>query len=83
MISCACASEICAVMGCQRVRQIREQFVSAQQVNSPALDPHGIQAISDEIRRIVREEIERSRATTPNPQETSFGGPGCRLESRA
>lgn len=35
MLACACASEICAVMGCQRVRSIREQFAASLVQSTP------------------------------------------------
>lgn len=62
-IACGCASEICAVMGCQRVRQIKEQFRRDRQVPAaaptfPMIPLRGL--TPDDVRRIVREELQRA-----------------------
>lgn len=57
---CGCASEICAVMGCQRVADIRRRFGDQQGTFSvPAPAP----LTAEDIRRIVREELARQASS--------------------
>ena len=60
MMVCCCSSPACMVNGCQQAAQYRNQY-------APNTDPHRIGQATpvptltpDDIRRIVREEIERA-----------------------
>lgn len=68
-IACGCASEICAIMGCQRVAEIKQRFGDTTGRFTPIAP---IPLTADDVRRIVREEVANAlrtadRATKPVP----------------
>lgn len=62
-IVCSCASEDCAVNGCNRMRQLRGNNSNPLEMGRAAR--HYAPATPEEIRRIVREEIERAQKAKP------------------
>lgn len=59
---CSCASEVCAVMGCQRAAAIRQQYAyGTPPVPSLPNKTYPLQQLTaDDVRRIVREELQRA-----------------------
>lgn len=76
MMFCACANPACMVNGCQIAKGYRQEY-------APNADPHRIgqatplppaQLTPEDIRRIVREELERQKKSTS--MKDSTGGSG-------
>jgi hypothetical protein len=59
MFVCSCAHPSCQVNGCMQVRALRQQYAAPDPLRQGQCTP-APNVTPDDIRRIVREEIERA-----------------------